>query len=527
MSKNIILTAIICALILTFTACSTGKTTVEQPATEEPTETTPIETVSETELADEPYEPVEYNLYPEPEDAYVGDTMPFVTEDGELELYYLYDTDHNGQGYHPIWKYSTDDLVGYTDHGMMLNYGLMNEPDPALGTGSVMRDNEGLYHLFYTGHNDTGNGGQGKECVMHAISTDRENWEKQPEDTFFSPENYSKDDFRDPEVFWMEEEQCYWLLIAARDNTEGGVVAKYTSDDLKTWEFAGNLFAPHDQYMLECPDLFKMGDTWYLTYSWDCVTYYAMSDSLNGPFTVPEDNVLDGTGFIFYAAKTVELNGARYLCGWLGRAALTDDSGFYQWAGSVLNHQLVQLPDKRLGVREPETFANYFTEAKPFQAVSKQGQVTINEESATILLTAEDDSYALADMGTRAPTMMLECDVTFDSDGCVGFAFGGSEKYENWVGLCLDGKQNILHYEGIALESLENFDPMALTHFDFSEGGTHHVKLVCENEIVIMYVDDMKALSSRIRHSTDGAHIGLFADGCTADFSNITMKIPE
>ena len=183
----------------------------------------------QTTLPDEPYSPVEYSLYPCPEGAYVGDTMPYVTEDGTLELYYLYDTDHNGQGYHPIYKYSTKDLCSYTDHGMVLNYGLMSDPDPAIGTGSVMRDNEGLYHLFYTGHNDTGNSGKGKECVMHATSTDRENWTKIPEDTFYSPENYSKDDFRDPEVFWSEEENCYWMLIAARENTLGGVVAKYTS----------------------------------------------------------------------------------------------------------------------------------------------------------------------------------------------------------------------------------------------------------------------------------------------------------
>ena len=123
--------------------------------------------------AEEAYAPVDYQLYPAPEDAYVGDTMPFVTEDGNLELYYLYDTDHNGQGYHPIYRFTTDDLVGYEDDGLMLSYGLMSDPDPALGTGSVLRDREGLYHLFYTGHNDSGNGGKGRECVMHAVSAQK------------------------------------------------------------------------------------------------------------------------------------------------------------------------------------------------------------------------------------------------------------------------------------------------------------------------------------------------------------------
>ena len=475
-------------------------------------------------LPDEPYAPVEYKLYPAPEGAYVGDTMPFVTEDGILELYYLYDTDKNGQGYHPIYKYSTSNLCGYQDHGMVLNFGPMSEPDPAIGTGSVLQDRSGLYHLFYTGHNDTGNGGKGKECVMHATSTDRENWTKVPEDTFYSPENYSKDDFRDPEVFWVEEEQCYWLLIAARDNTLGGVVARYTSTDLKNWDFCGPLYAPMQQYMLECPDLFRIGDTWYLTYSWDCVTYYAMGDSMYGPFTAPHDNVLDGNGFIFYAAKSAELNGNRYLCGWLGRAGLSSDSGIYQWAGNVLNHQLLQNEDGTLGVREPVTYAEYFTADKPFRAVQKEGKVKIKNNS--ISLTAEAESYALADMGTRAPTMMLECDVTLDANGRAGFAFGGSAADPIYTALCLDAKENLLHYEGYEIPELTKYDPAAYTRFNFSANTTHHVKLICENEIVVLYVDNLKALSLRIGHSIDGAHIGVFADGCSASFSNITMKVP-
>ena len=67
---------------------------------------------------------------------------------------------------------------------------------------------------------------------------------------------------------------------------------------------------------------------------------------------------------------------------------------------------------------------------------------------------------------------------------------------------------------------------MALTRFDFSKSDTHHVKLVCENEIVVLYIDETKALSCRISHSIDGAHMGVFADGCGASFSNISMKLP-
>ncbi len=475
-------------------------------------------------LPDEPYAAVPYNLYPAPEEAYVGDTMPFVTDDGTLELYYLYDTDHNGQGYHPIYKYSTANLYDYSDHGMVLDFGLMTDPDPAIGTGSVIQDKEGLYHLFYTGHNDTGNSGKGKECVMHAVSRDREVWEKLPEDTFFSPENYSKDDFRDPEVFWVEEEQCYWMLIAARENTEGGVVAKYTSEDLKEWTFQGPIYAPHAQFMLECPDLFRMGDKYYLLYSWDCVTYYAMSDSLYGPFSAPEDNVLDGNGFIFYAAKSVEFNGRRYLCGWLGRSGLTADSAIYQWAGNVLNHQLVRLEDGRLGVREPETFADYFVNEKAYKAVKSAGNVKISKQKIT--LSASENSYALADMGTRVPSMMLECDVKPGSGGITGFAFGGSALDSAYTALCLNPAENMIHYEGTEIQDLSKYGPEAFTRFNFSNNPVHHVKLICENEIVVLYIDGEKALSSRIKHSIDGAHIALFSYGSDAEFTNLTMKTP-
>ena len=122
--------------------------------------------------------------------------------------------------------------------------------------------------------------------------------------------------------------------------------------------------------------------------------------------------------------------------------------------------------------------------------------------------------------------MTLECDVTLDEEGCAGFAFGGSDKDESWTALCLDARQNLLHYEGTEIQDLRKYDAEAITKFDFTRSDTHHVKLVCENEIVILYVDDVKALSSRISHSVDGAHIGVFSDGCGAEFTNISMKLP-
>lgn len=480
---------------------------------------------AEQKTETESYQRMEYNLFPAPCGAFVGDVMPMV-DNGTLELFYLYDTDHNGQAYHPIHKFTTKNLFEYEDHGLMIGCGKTEEPDLALGTGSVLKGQDGRYHCFYTGHNDVmGQKGFGKECIMHAVSPDKEHWEKVPSDTFFPEENFAIDDFRDPFVFWNAEEKCYWMLLSTREDSLGGIIARYTSDDLRKWNLCGPLYAPQSHYMLECPDLFRFGNYYYLFYSWNCVTYYAISESIYGPFVEPENNVLDGTGFVFYAAKTAQLNGKRYLCGWVGRTDLRDDHGPYNWAGNMVIHELIQYDDGLLGIREPETLKAYFSEQLACNAVRTCG--TVEEYYGIYLLRADHSQFALADFGVRPETVLLECDVVLGKEGLAGFAFGQGTDYENFTCLTLDAKNHSIHYEGTKLSNLSGTAPVIKTAFHFDPGTHYHVTLVAEKEIVVLYLDDAKALSSRIYHSIDGAHIALFAKEKEAAFHNLTIRIPD
>ncbi|WP_406033109.1 family 43 glycosylhydrolase [Treponema saccharophilum] len=473
------------------------------------------------------YTAVDYALYPTPDDAFVADVMPIENE-GKLELYYLYETDHNIQAYHPIHKFSTENFYQYEDLGLAVPCGTAKEPDVAIGTGSVFKAQDGLFHCFYTGHNDSfAAQGKPKECVLHAVSKDGISWEKKFGEVLYAPEGYSNSDFRDPQVFWNEDDKCYWMLVATREEANGGIVAKFTSTDLTNWTFKGPLYAPHKQYMLECPDLFKMGDKYYLFFSWDCVTYYAVGKTMNGPFTAPKDNVLDGTNFIFYAAKTAELKGKRYLCGWLGRSEDKGyDTGKYRWAGNMLIHQLVQHEDGSLGVKMPETIAEHFPESKEISAGASDG--TVEKNGASFKLRAKKGEKAAVDLGERAATMLLECDVTIGKDGIAGFAFGNPQKnFKNWYALALDAKRNCIHYEGYKIggfESIVSSDPLAQTRFSFKPGEKHHVTVVAENEIFIVYIDDAKVLSSRIYNSVNGAHMALYTTEADATFENISIK---
>lgn len=139
-------------------------------------------------------------------------------------------------------------------------------------------------------------------------------------------------------------------------------------------------------------------------------------------------------------------------------------------------------------------------------------------------MSAQDDSYVLADLGTRPATGILECDVKLDAEGCAGIAFGGDRMDGTWTALCLGAANGLLHYEGTLIDELSLYDSEAYTRFDFSRTDLHHIRLVFENEIVVLYVDDTKALSSRIRHSINGAHIGLFSAEGDAVFSDVKMR---
>lgn len=416
-------------------------------------------------------------VYPRSKESFIGDPMPYFNGE-EFMIYYLEDLRDNQIGFHPISLMTTNDFINYTDYGEVIPF--VNDPNDqelALGTGSVIIDSDGLYHAFYTGHNGSLSP---KEAIMHATSKDGIKWNKQPEHTFFAGTQYEADDFRDPFVFYEENSQEYWMLITARQNGTG-VIARYTSKDLITWEDQGVFFENDfgNDSNLECPSLVFFEGKWYLAFSdqWDQrVVHYRIADSVTGPFVKPANlDHWDSSGF--YAGR-LETNGEKlYVVGWIPTKEQHRDNQNYNWAGNLAVHELIAkdghlLPTLPEGVKEQvNTIA--FTD----QIISEGQSIAFNGNEETVLYHGN----IVLDEQTKK----------------WAFQFNSKENQSN-LNVIFDTELNTVAFYNRPLDRMANYDPQTEMPFDFSNRSTVNIKLVLENDIVVLYLDDEIVLSNRM-----------------------------
>ncbi len=300
--------------------------------------------------AAEPYRsPIHY----QPPVGKMGDTIPFYW-DGQYHVFYI-----RAMAKMPWAHIVSTDLVHWVD----LPVALVPDGDPLgphgenIGTGSVI-ETGGVFHAFFTGWNPRNPAG--REVVGHAISTNLVDWTKIPED-ICAPDgvlykNHKDRDFRDPYVFWNEEEQCWWLLIYANDGRTGGtVIGVFTSRDLRQWTPQPPIANLTGQ---ECPDYFRIGDTHYLLGGFR----YSYARSLRGPYLNPLNPYLDTP--IIYAAKRM-FDGRRHVwTGWFRDLAGERDEGAHEWGGpqQCLPREVYAGPGGELYMRPVEEVTAVFTE---------------------------------------------------------------------------------------------------------------------------------------------------------------------
>lgn len=443
-------------------------------------------------------------VFPATDAGFVGDPMPYY-EDGTFHVFYLADLRDGTVGYHPWALYNTSDFCKYEDEGTVIPFGeSMDAQDIALGTGCVIKGKDGMYHAFYTGHNDTY---EPKEAIMHATSSDMKSWTKIKEDTFYANENYAKNDFRDPYVLYVESEKQYWMLVSTRNATTG-VLAKYTSTNLKDWTDAGVFFVNDmgSDSNLECSSLIQYKDKWYLSFSdqWpNRQFHYRVSDDLNGEFKIPKQDVVDGNGF--YAGR-LETDGTNlYAFGWNGTKNSHLDSEDYNWGGNLVVHQLEQQSDGSLCPVLNSSVRDHMNHACTLEPIKMSASVSSEKSSYQF----KGSKYEIVEFDQLLGSYLVNAKITdFAKGEQFGFAFDLNSEEVGNINLVFDVKENKIKFYNTP--NLFQEDPQSELDMKLSDMDEINVSMLISDGVVSMYVNDKVAFTARM-YLSQGTSWGLFA----------------
>lgn len=456
-----------------------------------------------------------FGTYYKPYVGYVGDPMPFYDPvEKDFKVLYLQDFRPNQTGtYHPIWGVSTKDAANYTSLGELISCGGLYEQDAAIGTGStIYNPTDKLYYTFYTGNKYQPTAADNGQVVMMATSPDFKNWTKSR--TFYlkgSTNGYSKSDFRDPFVFEGEDGNYHMLVSTTKDGK--GVLAEYTSTDMNTWEHAGIFMPMHWDRFYECPDVFKMGDWWYLIYS-DIhkasrkVQYFKARTleelkKTTGPLVFPDnkEGVLDSRAF--YAGKTASDGTNRYVWGWCPTRSGNDNTevGAYpnepEWAGNLVAHKVIQHEDGTLSFGLAESISDKFTAESTVKVVEQSEGVTESDGKYSL----NDEAYVLFNRLNIHNKISFTVTTTSKADK-FGFSLVRGTDSEKYYTIVLnpedDGNKRKINFEEEGKKGEGFIAGIDGYPFDTPADNVYNITVYTDNSVCVVYINDNVAYTNRI-----------------------------
>ncbi|MDE6666924.1 MAG: GH32 C-terminal domain-containing protein [Clostridia bacterium] len=451
----------------------------------------------------------------------MGDVMPFY--DGEvMNIYHL----QNSKGslsmfYHPISRLTTSDFVNYTDCGISIDFVEDTKSvDASIGTGSVIKDNNGTYHFFYTGHNDNGTdkdiGLPHKECVRHATSPDQETWTKVEDFKLYG----NSDDFRDPYLYYDADENLYNMLVTTRIG--GGVIKRYSAASLNAqsseWQDRGVFFYNDDgSYNMECPSYIEYNGVYYLAYSEqgdNRVTHYRYKTEKDGDWKKFERDSIDASGF--YAGRLEKAGDKLYAFAWC--ANLTGGStGDFDWGGNLVVHELKQLSSGELCAVMVSDVKNAFSSQVQYEFI----------DGGKIESAAFDGNFA-AKCAEKLATNVTRISFTFsvgNYGGDFGMTFGLEGKYNNRLGTCAvafdTAGSKLACYNDIS-SRVRYGNPLASVAFAYAAGRAYDVDIIIDSEILTVYLDGTVCLTARFPDMRR-KNFAFYSNGVEVNIEGITF----
>ncbi len=264
---------------------------------------------------------------------------------------------------------TSSDLVNWTHLGTM--FAPSTTPawdDSTTWTGSVVQDDAGLWHLFYTG--TTKAEGSMYQRIGHATSSDLHSWVRVGDGLCLDLTGPNADCYeaehmvghwhdramRDPWVMRDPDGDGWLMYFTARapgipEPNAGGAIGFATSPDLMAWTLRPPVFTG-GYGQLEVPQVFEVNGIWYClfctsSYQWSeqtrrtnpqkpvTGTHYLISDHPRGPWRIPVGPFLDGAEPCRrYAARIVQTDDGMVILGFA-------DGGKDKFGGYVMDPEPV------------------------------------------------------------------------------------------------------------------------------------------------------------------------------------------
>lgn len=473
------------------------------------------------------------DTYYKPAVGYVGDPMPFFDPvAGDFKVLYLQDFRPNPEGtYHPIWGVSTKDAAHYTALGELVSCGTLKSQDAAIGTGSTIYDEASkLYYTFYTGNKYKPTGDESAQAVMVATSADFKTWTK--DRTFLikgQDFGYDKNDFRDPFVFKGDDGKFH-MLISTKKGGKGSL-AEFVSDDLKNWTDNGVFMTMMWDRFYECPDLFKMGDYWYLVYSElhhavRRVQYFkgrtldelkACTANDAGIWPDAHEGFLDSRGL--YAGKTASDGTNRYLWGWCPTRSGKDNTAVGaspaepEWAGNLVCYKLIQHEDGTLTLGEVEAISNKYNKVCEVEVKDQNGMSVVERKDAEGNLIRDEKGEVVKDTilsGDNAYMLLGR----LGNHNKISFTVTTSNEWDKFGISMVRGSDSKKYYTMVVNPENENnrkvnFEEQGVEGKGFIAGidgyvfarpadNVYNVTIYTDNSICVMYINDVCSYTNRI-----------------------------
>lgn len=454
----------------------------------------------------------------------------------------------------------SEDLVHWEPRPSILTKGTEGKWNhKRTATGMVVHHNEKFY-MFAGGYDPEVPTGDSQVVGIY-ISSDLDNWEPYRDNPVMYPQPpYLVDpakgffdivDWRDPYITWREEDHYFHAFLCARmagwNHTDmGSTVAHLRSNDLIHWESLPPVAIVKQYPNTEVPEIFEMQGRYYLTFSTNSLTglrintptkedirgtLYMVSDSFNGPYILPENPLLIGSGHKnlgAYVARSIGYPGGRLLYHHVGDSSITrpvwgspkmirakEDGSLWLEYLSVLEKL------------ETKVLANSMTDI-PSSIVNDMGRWKKNGSRLTGTNETSGSSYKITD---NIRDLHFQCRISAESACCAGIILRVSEQ-DQGVAIILDFEMRKLQIGSAEIPAIYNsalglFGWNCNIHdsynFPLNKGVNYHLRCFARAEFFEVYLDNAWIFTACLPDSPLSGNIEFYIERGEAEFSDLRL----